>query len=177
MRRRWRAPSARFSSRLIAHGLAATDQRLHHRGMSRLIVATASAALVAAFVVASQSSGAAAGPPPGLTDAGKLFWDLDALVNTQFGHQPLCLQHDGATLTPASGAYCVAKPQYQVLFANARGGPFRLSSRLTSPFKGPYAPNAVAVRIGGRYVSCGNGTWLAVVNAWSTNWPVICVKP
>jgi hypothetical protein len=47
--------------------------------------------------------------------------------------------------------------------------------RRSNPFG---AVNVVGIKIGGRYIACGNGTWLGITNApagWGET--VACVRP
>jgi hypothetical protein len=141
----------------------------------RVLVAVLLAAVSASL--ATSASTAASHPPPGLTPAGLVEWNLDALVNSRFGAHRVCLAPSRAALVPARGFCVLPEREYTVIFETARGGSFRLVRRGSSPLAHPGGPNAEAVTVSGGYVSCGPGRWLAVVNAWTTSWPIACVAP
>jgi hypothetical protein len=136
--------------------------------MNKLIAAT-----LVALTVAASAAGSSSARPKGLTQYGRITWNLDALVRDFYGGARTCLRRQTWTI------HRCRQPSfddgaYQVTFARAQRSSFR-AVRTSNPVA---AVNATGIRIGGRYISCGNGTWLAITNA-PAGWgePVACVRP
>lgn len=126
-----------------------------------------------ALVLAGSATGSASGPPRGLTSYGRLTWNVDALVHDFYGGGRTCLRRQSWTI------HGCQQPgyndgSYQVTFSSARHSSFR-AVRTSNPLT---RVNAIGIRIGGRFISCGNGTWLATTNA-PAGWgeAVACVRP
>lgn len=143
-------------------------------------IATARVRLLVALALGVLLTTAAAGsaarlqePPPGLTRYGQAVWNLDALLHDTFGSRRLCLRRSTFTL---SRAWCrrslAVAPVYAFTFRDARDSSFALVRRRVRPFLG----NAAPIRIEGRFVSCGDGSWLAQLHG-SVQWVLSCESP
>lgn len=101
--------------------------------------------------------------PPGLTKAGLLLWDFEALLHDTFGSGQVCEITGGTTAGPAPdsgdfvapGGGCTPLSTYSLygyVFLDARNSPFHLVSR---SFKGGAFGNyPEPVRIEKLYVAC-----------------------
>ena len=122
--------------------------------------------VVAVLAITHAASGASNrqfGHPPGLTKAGVLLWDFEALLRDTFGSREVCTITGGGTgnapppdygdfVAPHGG--CSPEDVYSsyvYVFASARNSPFRLVSR---SFKGGAFGNyPVPVRVAKLYVA------------------------
>jgi len=136
--------------------------------MRRLVAVVLLAASIAGAATASAS-----GPPRGLTSYGRINWNLDALVRDFYGGARTCFR------VQTSSIHRCQQPSfndglYHAIFATARQSAFR-AVRRSNPFG---AVNVVGIKIGGRYIACGSGTWLGITNA-PAGWgeAVACVRP
>jgi hypothetical protein len=127
--------------------------------------------LVVASITGVTAAGASA--PRGLTSYGRISWNLDALVRNFYGGSRTCFRVQSLTIHRC-GQPGFDDGLYQATFATAHRSGFH-AVRTSNPLT---RVNAVGIRIGGRYISCGNGTWLAMTNApagWGEG--VACVRP
>jgi hypothetical protein len=136
--------------------------------MKKLLVVTA---IGLAFT--ASAAGSASAPPAGLTSYGRLTWNLDALVRDFYGGGRACFRRQTWTIHRCRQP-SFDDGSYPVTFGAARHSGFR-AVRVPNPLRGV---NAVGIRIGGRYIACAAGRWLAITNA-PAGWgePVACVRP
>jgi len=121
----------------------------------KLLVATA---LGLAFT--ATAAGSASAPPAALTAYGRITWNLDALVHDFYGGARTCFRRQAWNIHRCSGP-SFNNGSYQATFRAARHSSFRAILR-ANPLSGV---NAVGVKIGGRFIACGAGSWLAITNA------------
>jgi hypothetical protein len=132
------------------------------------------AVVLLAASIAGAATASASAPPRGLTSYGRITWNLDALVRDFYGGARTCFRVQTFSI------HRCRQPGYndglyQATFAAARGSAFR-AVRRSNPLG---AVNVVGIKIGGRYIACGNGTtWLGITNA-PAGWgeAVACVRP
>jgi hypothetical protein len=110
-------------------------------------------------------AGVAAEPPPGLTDYGRVVWNLDGLLYATFGDRQvfedyLDSKRDVPTFSTRFVSQAASIP-YVYTFAAARGSTFTVERpsrplRITTSALGSDTP----LMIGAGYISCGGGEWL-----------------
>ena len=117
----------------------------------------------------------------GLTVAGRVSWNLDALLHDMFGHRQVWLNSPSnwprgpRVITTVGGALCCSA-YYVFTFATASGSTFTT----VRPKKPPGAHIGVSggetpLTIRGAYIYCGNRNWL--YEHWGegpANWQLSC---
>jgi hypothetical protein len=120
-------------------------------------------ALAVVLASASADPSLATGPPPGLTENGRVTWNLDAFLNDTFGNRTVCFRFKTYTFFSVTrGRDCGFPPvarTYVFTFADAHRSAYRLVRLARYPNIGVL--NA-ALRIGGRYIRCGPRSVLGV---------------
>ena len=144
--------------------------------MRRLLLIPLAAA---AFTVAP----AAARAPSGLTEYGRVVWNLDALLHDTFGNRPVYVNY-AASSAPPIGTFSTrfiaeaASRSYTYTFATARGSAFRIR-RPSSPPK-PKIGGAgwqMPLKIRGGYIYCGANRWLFEHGGQGpANWLLSCLR-
>jgi hypothetical protein len=131
------------------------------------------AIVLLAASIAGAATASASAPPRGLTSYGRLTWNLDALVRDFYGGARTCFR------VRTFSIHSCQQPSYndglyQATFAAARRSAFR-AVRRSNPLG---AINVVGIKIAGRYIACGNGTWLGITNALAGRGEAAaCVRP
>ncbi len=144
------------------------------REMTRTVFCASAALAMFWFVWAGAGAGYVSGtavpqrPPPGLTAAGRLTWNFEALINDVFGGRAqVCETIEGNISTAACSLPLSKQTPYLRLFAAAKRSSFQ---RVRS------APrdlgNGIPLRIGGRYIVCGLRKWLVRARPG-----IMCVSP
>jgi hypothetical protein len=125
------------------------------------------------------SSGAAAGPPAGLSPAGRITWNLEALLHDTFGNREVNLQlaqfGRPEDFSLAFRGDCCSGT-YVFTFANPHGSQFR-ARRVSKPPKPLVGASGadVPLTIRGAYVYCGAGQWLFLHEGeGAANWELSC---
>jgi len=124
-----------------------------------MCVGVAAAVLVASANGLAASGGVSA-PPPGLTPAGRLTWELDALMRKAFGARQVCFDNKRLTLFAVPGQDCPLPLQrylpYEYTFAHPQDSALRLVRLSKEPLTGV---TNEPVRIREMYISCPNGAY------------------
>lgn len=124
---------------------------------------------IAAVLVLAGS--AQAQPPAGLSANGQLTWQLEALLHDRFGDRPVYLVYATGNLSAKAASLPMpSRGYYAPVFDGASASSFRLIARSSSPSAQP-----VAVRVAGKYVSCGTGRWL-VFGHGAANLALDCIR-
>lgn len=128
---------------------------------------------LALAIAASGGKSAATGPPRGLTQYGRLVWQLEALVHDTIGFGGACVVYRTGSIEPARRCRNLSLAEagdWDVVFARARHSAFRLT-----PAR-PDLGNVLPVKIRGRFVSCGGNRYLAELHG-SAREGFRCVTP
>jgi hypothetical protein len=142
------------------------------------------AACLATMVVALAVSGfALANPPRGLTESGRLLWNLEALLHDTFGSKPVYVNYSGGPSRPGNFSTHFlddARSRYFVYtFAAARHSTFRLIRPMIRPKPNiGVAGGETPLTVLGAYISCGSGKWL--YEHWGNGpekWQIDCLHP
>ena len=134
------------------------------------------------------ASVAQAAPPPGLSPAGRVLWNFEALLHDTFGSREVCqvtgasgngqaLPDYGDFVSPAAG--CDPTATYSVyvpVFANAHGSAFHLVVRHITPGFG--GAHSGPVRVHGLLVACDRkATKLLIAHGDAVGFSPDCEAP
>lgn len=138
-----------------------------------LVIAITSTALACGIGLTQIARSDSLSAPEGLSPYGRLIWNLDALVHDQYGGEHVCMRAKRFAIHRCRSAIYI-DGNYRATFANARHSHFRALARSSNPLR---LVNVLPITIGGRYIQCGAGRWLAITNA-PAGWgeAVYCVK-
>lgn len=144
-------------------------------------------ALAGLFTVAGVS-GVQAAPPPGLTPAGRVLWNFEALLHDTFGSRAVCqvtgaygngqtLPDYGDFVSPAAGCDPTATySTYVPVFANAHGSAFHLVVHHVNPGFG--GAHSGPVRVHGLLVACDQqGKRLLIAHGDAVGFSPDCEAP
>jgi hypothetical protein len=142
-------------------------------------VAVSLAAIVAILAIPGPSL---ADPPRGLTESGRLLWNLEALLHDRFGTKPVYVNYSRGPDHPGNFSTHFlddARSRYFVYtFAAARHSAFRLIRPATRPKPAVGATGGeTPLTLLGAYISCGSGRWLN--EHWGSgpeNWQINCLR-
>lgn len=117
-------------------------------------------------------------PPAGLSDDGRLLWQLEALLRDTFGSSDFYLHYDRevAWFDHEFTGNCCSE-YWNFLFPDATGSDLRLTS-LSRPLPANLGASggAVPIMVLGDYIACHDGRWLYTVvgNATTPHFYVFC---
>lgn len=140
------------------------------------------AGLATIVVILAVPGSAVASPPRGLTESGRLLWNLEALLHDTFGSKPIYVNYSGGPNHPGNFSTHFlddARSRYFVYtFAAARHSAFRLirSGAPPKPVIG-VAGGETPLTVLGAYISCGSGRWLS--EHWGNGpekWQIDCLR-
>lgn len=140
------------------------------------------ACLPTIVVVLAVSGSALAMPPRGLTESGRLLWNLEALLHDTFGSKPVYVNYSGGPSQPGNFSTHFlddARSRYFVYtFAAARDSAFKLIRPVTRPKPAIGAAGGeTPLNVLGAYISCGSGKWLN--EHWGNGpekWQIDCLR-
>ena len=128
---------------------------------STLFVAAALTVLACGIGLTQSARGHTVSAPAGLSSYGTLIWNLDALVHDQYGSAHVCMRTTRFAIHRCRSAV-YNDGDYRATFAGARHSHFRALARISNRLR---LLNVVPITIGGRYIQCAPGSWLAITNA------------